>query len=63
MNAHAVYQSPRRDEQVSYPFTLPITPIDWTWDHRASTREGCRDDATSRAHGGRQTASQKPLAH
>ena len=47
VNAHVASQSSRRDDRSSYPFTLPITPIDWTWDSPREQPRGnserCRD--------------------
>ena len=63
MKEHLAFQPRRRDDRISYPFTLPITPIDWTWDQRMDGRQGARDGAAARGRNGREILSRKRLTH
>lgn len=65
MNNRAALQSGKRDDRTPYPFRLPMTPLDWTWDHPAGSRDGAPDkrNHTSAVQGGRASDSRKPLSH
>lgn len=60
MNDRTPSPSLTTDKSISYPFEPPMTPTDWTWDHKAESRVTVPQRTEGRENARPKAASSRP---